>query len=85
MTEPRESRYLTTDDPAWLAHAAEFWEERYNAQHRTLHHAEDEIARLRDALTEIADGYERHNPGWWIKKAKAALAGSGQKQGGSDE
>ena len=32
-----------------------------------------EIARLREALADIADGYERHNPGWWIKKAKAAL------------
>jgi hypothetical protein len=35
-----------------------------------------EVERLRDALAEIADGHERHNPGWWIKQARAALAGS---------
>jgi hypothetical protein len=40
---------------------------------------EAEVARLRDALADIADGYERHNPGWWIKRAKAALAGYRQE------
>lgn len=30
---------------------------------------------LAEALEAIADGHERHNPGWWIKGAKRALAG----------
>jgi hypothetical protein len=29
---------------------------------------------LAAALREIADGHERHDPGWWIKRARAALA-----------
>jgi hypothetical protein len=33
-----------------------------------------EAEALAEALEEIADGYERHNPGWWIKRAKRALA-----------
>lgn len=38
-----------------------------------LIHVTAERDRARAVLAEIADGYERHNPGWWIKKAKAAL------------
>lgn len=35
--------------------AAEFWEQRYNEQHRTLHSAEDVIAELRADLAALRE------------------------------
>lgn len=49
-------------------------EAEVNRQANIISHMADDRARLRSALSDIADGYERHNPGWWIKRAKAALA-----------
>ena len=73
MTESRKSRYLTTDDPEWLAHAAEFWEERYNAQHRTLHRAEDEIARLREAAQAVVNAVDPLTPKEWAFETPTAI------------
>lgn len=50
---------------------------RQGVSHAQRDRLREDNRRLREVLIEIADGYERHNPGWWIKKAKAALAGCG--------
>jgi len=39
---------------------AQFWKQRYDTQHRTVHRLEDEIARLRAALTRLKN--PRHLP-----------------------
>ena len=49
-----EGKRLTTADPKWLKRAAEYWEERYRTQHKTLHSAEDEISHLRAELARVS-------------------------------
>jgi hypothetical protein len=73
MTSPaRDERRWTL--LAAAEHAAEFWEDRYNTQHRTLHSAEDVIAELRGnlaALREAAQGDGPPTASLWLSEDRA--------------